>query len=345
MRTHSASIFSQRVLQSLQPRRHPRSRAFATDSSPFGRIPVTPGEKKDHLGRRLIKPSEIRTLKSSVDSPGSIPRHLLSPVNATTPRKTSDDLFGAPSGVYPVLMKNRTWADTERANNPDYFRPLSAGQQPKYYVISCSDSRCPSEMIMGFSPGECFTVRNIAASVMIGDLGLLASTQYAVDVLKVENIIVIGHRDCGGIKAAMSRQSFGTTIDAWVRHVRDVYRQHIVELDAYEDPDEKLNRLIERHVMEQAVNIYKMGFVQRARRNSRVDVSRVRVPAELTRHRRRNRAGPSVHAAANPRSRVRPQHRVPDRARHEVPGEGKGVRKGVRRVGLVPSRVQIGGAS
>jgi len=126
-------------------------------------------------------------------------------------------------------------------------------------------------MMMGFAPGECFTVRNIAASVMIGDLAMLTATQYAVDVLKVSNILIVGHRDCGGIKAAMSRQSFGTTIDGWVRHVRDVYRQHIVELDAYEDPQAKLDRLIERHVIEQCINVFKMGFVQRARRNSRVD--------------------------------------------------------------------------
>ncbi|KAH9254665.1 hypothetical protein BASA81_007432 [Batrachochytrium salamandrivorans] len=182
-----------------------------------------------------------------------------------TPMLSPPDLEGAKSGIFELLTKNREWAEERKGE----FRPLSEGQSPKYFVIGCSDSRCPSERLMGFKQGECFTVRNIANCVMNGDLSINAATQYAVDILGVQNILIVGHRDCGGIKAAMTRQSFGTTIDAYVRHVRDVYRQHIVEIDAIQDPTDRLNRLTEHHVIEQCINIYKMGFVQRARRNSR----------------------------------------------------------------------------
>jgi carbonic anhydrase len=175
---------------------------------------------------------------------------------------------GGKSGVFEVLTRNREWADSER-HKPDFFKPLEEGQHPKYFCISCADSRCPSEKMMGFDPGECFTVRNIANCVTNGDLAINSATQFAVDVLKVENILVVGHRDCGGVKAAMTRQSFGTTIDAWVRNVRDVHRQYIRVLDAIPDPQERLDKLIELHVTEQCVNVFKMGFVQRARRKSR----------------------------------------------------------------------------
>lgn len=184
------------------------------------------------------------------------------------PQESIPDLEGTRSGVYDILLRNRAWADSHRKENPDFFRPLSEGQKPKYFVVCCSDSRCPSEKLMGFQPGECFTVRNIANCVMNADIGINAATQFAVDVLGVENILVVGHRDCGGIKAAMTRQSFGTTIDMYVRHVRDVYRQHVDEIDKISDPDAKLNCLIEKHVIEQCINIFKMGFVQRARRKT-----------------------------------------------------------------------------
>jgi carbonic anhydrase len=121
---------------------------------------------------------------------------------------------------------------------------------------------------LGFKQGECFTVRNIANCVMNADLSINAATQFAIEVLGVKDIIVLGHRDCGGIKAAMTRQSFGTSIDMYVRHVRDVYRTHIREIDALENETDRLNLLINKHVVEQCVNVYKMGFVQRARRNS-----------------------------------------------------------------------------
>jgi carbonic anhydrase len=197
----------------------------------------------------------------------SATRSLTSAVPPPRPKETTPDLEGAKSGVYDILLKNRMWAEQNR----ELFRPLSEGQQPKYFVICCSDSRCPTEKMMGFNPGECFTVRNIANCVMNGDLSINAATQFAVDVLGVENILVVGHRDCGGIKAAMTRQSFGTTIDMYVRHVRDVYRQHIVEIDKITDPTKRLNCLIEKHVVEQCINVFKMGFVQRARRKSRSD--------------------------------------------------------------------------
>lgn len=160
------------------------------------------------------------------------------------------------SGVYEVLSRNKEWAD----RNKQLFRPLSEGQSPRFFVVSCSDSRCPSEKVMGFNPGECFTVRNIANCVMNGDLSINAATQFAVEVLGVQDILVVGHADCGGIKAAMTRQSFGTTIDMYVRHVRDVYRQHITEIDSIQDPTERLNCLIRHHIVEQCINLFKSEF-------------------------------------------------------------------------------------
>ena len=189
---------------------------------------------------------------------------LLAPKSIPPPKETNPDLEGAKSGIYDIMLRNREWAD--KARTQGLLRELSAGQQPKYMVIGCADSRCPTEKMMGFAPGECFTVRNIANCVMNGDLSVNAATQFAVDYLGVENILVVGHRDCGGIKAAMTRTSFGTSIDMWVRHVRDVYRQHLPELEQIKDDNERLNVLIEKHVVEQCVNVFKMGFVQRARR-------------------------------------------------------------------------------
>ncbi|KAH9256317.1 hypothetical protein BASA81_005538 [Batrachochytrium salamandrivorans] len=194
-------------------------------------------------------------------------RNIQSGVNA--PMQNPPWLEGDRSGIYDLLVRNRTWAQERKSE----FRPLEMGQQPQHFVICCSDSRCPSERMMGFKSGECFTVRNIGNCVMSGDLSINAAMQYAVDVLKVKDIIVVGHRDCGGVKAAMTTKSFGTTIDMYVRHIRDVYRQHIHEIDAYENPNDRLNSLIQLHVIEQCVNVYKMGPVQRARRNSRVNGS------------------------------------------------------------------------
>lgn len=211
---------------------------------------ISSGKKGDHP---VLWSGDARAFHSKV-SP-----------NSSEPSKTLPDLEGAKSGIYEVLLRNREWAK----ENKNLFRPLSEGQKPKYFVICCADSRCPTEKMMGFNPGECFTVRNIANCVVNGDLGINAATQFAIDVLGVENILVVGHRDCGGVKAAMTRQSFGTTIDMYVRHVRDVYRQHLPEIDKIEDPEKRLNTLIERHVIEQCINVFKMGFVQRARRKAR----------------------------------------------------------------------------
>lgn len=211
------------------------------------------GTGSGYKSENAIWTGDVRAFHSKISTPSG------------EPNKTLPDLDGAKSGIYDVLMRNRQWSK----ENKKLFRPLSEGQKPKYFVICCADSRCPSEMVMGFNPGECFTVRNIANCVMNGDLGINAATQFAIDVLGVENILVVGHRDCGGIKAAMTRQSFGTTIDMYVRHVRDVYRQHIKEIDAIDDPEKRLNTLIEKHVVEQCINVFKMGFVQRARRKAK----------------------------------------------------------------------------
>ena len=162
-----------------------------------------------------------------------------------------------------LLDRNKTWADAMRAEDPHFFRRLSQQQAPKYLWIGCSDSRVPANQITGLQPGEVFVHRNVANVVVHTDLNALSTIQFAVDVLKVEHILVVGHYGCGGVHAALTGTRVGLA-DNWLRHVGDVSNKHaalIAELDL-----ESLRhaRLCELNVVEQVVNVCQTTIVQDA---------------------------------------------------------------------------------
>src|SRR6478672_11298399 len=139
------------------------------------------------------------------------------------------------SSTLPHLFENnRRWAAEITARRPDFFRRLAAQQAPQYLWIGCSDSRVPANEIVGLDPGELFVHRNVANVVVHTDLNCLSVLQFAVDVLKVKHVIVCGHYGCGGVKAAIERETHGL-IDNWLRHVQDVERDYQHELDGITD--------------------------------------------------------------------------------------------------------------
>ena len=162
-----------------------------------------------------------------------------------------------------LFTNNRSWAAQKAAEDPAYFAKLSAGQEPEYLWIGCSDSRIPAEQITGLEPGEAFIHRNIANLVCNTDLNVMSVINYAVRHLGVKHIIVCGHYGCGGVKAAMTPKDLGL-LNPWLRNIRDVYRLHEKELDAIKDEDQRYNRLVELNVEEQCRNIVKTAAVQQS---------------------------------------------------------------------------------
>ena len=163
---------------------------------------------------------------------------------------------------YEVIFENnKKWVESKLAENPDFFKILSASQTPEYLYIGCSDSRVSAEEMMGLKPGEVFVTRNVANLVNTLDMSATAVIQYAVEHLKVKHIIVCGHYGCGGVKAAMTPQDLGL-MNPWLRNIRDVYRLHQAELDAIEDDQKRYDRLVELNVQEQCINVIKMAVVQ-----------------------------------------------------------------------------------
>jgi len=149
---------------------------------------------------------------------------------------------------------NRAWADRVAAQEPDFFQRLSQQQSPEYLWIGCSDSRVPANQITGLLPGELFVHRNVANVVVHTDLNCLSVLQFAVDVLKVKHVMVVGHYGCGGVAAALRRDRLGL-IDNWLRHIQDVAAKHHEELAAVEVWEDRVNRLCELNVIEQAINV------------------------------------------------------------------------------------------
>jgi len=161
------------------------------------------------------------------------------------------------------LLENKAWAAEKVLDDPDFFKRLSALQEPEFLWIGCSDSRVPANEITGTQPGEIFVHRNIANMVVNTDLNMLSVLQYAVEVLKVKHVIVCGHYGCGGVKAALTQHSFGI-INKWLRNIKDVYRFHRDEIDALASNEEKVDRLCELNVQEQVLNLAKTSIIQKA---------------------------------------------------------------------------------
>ena len=162
-----------------------------------------------------------------------------------------------------LLDQNRAWAENIKASDPDFFQTLAKQQSPRFLWIGCADSRVPATQLAGMLPGEMFVHRNVANVVVHTDFNCLSVMQYAVDVLKVDHIIVCGHHGCGGVKAAMDNLQLGL-IDNWLRHVQDVIDAHEETLSKIDDEDERLDRLCELNVIEQVRNVGRTTIVQNA---------------------------------------------------------------------------------
>jgi len=162
-----------------------------------------------------------------------------------------------------IFKNNKNWVAEKLKVDPEYFTNLSKGQHPEFLYIGCSDSSVTAEDLMGVMPGEVFIHRNVANLVVSTDNNLNAVVQYAVEHLKVKHIIICGHYECGGVKAAMNPSDMGQ-LNSWLQTLRDVYRFHQTELDSIEDNQKRFDKLVELNVKEQCINIIKIDHVQRA---------------------------------------------------------------------------------
>jgi carbonic anhydrase len=163
--------------------------------------------------------------------------------------------------LHHLFEKNKEWAEDIGTQDPAFFSKLSHQQSPKYLWIGCSDSRVPANQIVGLLPGELFVHRNVANVVVHTDVNCLSTIQLAVDVLKVEHIIVCGHYGCGGVRAALRGDRLGF-VDNWLRHVQDVRQKHEERLIAFGDEVQQWDRLCELNVIEQVMNVCQTPIVQ-----------------------------------------------------------------------------------
>jgi carbonic anhydrase len=162
-----------------------------------------------------------------------------------------------------LFRNNRQWSEEIHRRNPEFFQTLSRQQAPEYLWIGCSDSRVPANEICGLLPGEIFVHRNVANIVVHSDLNCLSVMQYAVDVLQVKHIIIVGHYGCGGVRAALDGKKLGL-IDNWLRHVQDVTLKYTDHLACYSDENDRVNRLCELNVIVQVLNAAQTTIVQAA---------------------------------------------------------------------------------
>jgi len=158
-----------------------------------------------------------------------------------------------PNSLNDLFAHNRAWAAQIERDRPGFFTSLVKQQTPKYMWIGCSDSRVPANQITGLEPGEVFVHRNVANVVVHSDLNALSTIQFAVDLLKVEHIMVVGHYGCAGVKAAMNNVRVGLA-DNWIRHIQDVRDRHRALLDSLPEAN-RVDALCELNVVEQVVNV------------------------------------------------------------------------------------------
>ena len=164
--------------------------------------------------------------------------------------------------IRTLFDRNRDWAARMRERDPEFFVKLSEQQSPRYLWIGCSDSRVSANEIVDLPPGEMFVHRNIANQVIHTDLNCLSVLQFAVELLKVEHIIVCGHYGCAGVRVAMQGETIGLC-DHWLRHLHDLYARHRGEMPPG-DGDDALDRLCELNVIEQVVNVARSKIVRAA---------------------------------------------------------------------------------
>lgn len=162
-----------------------------------------------------------------------------------------------------LFANNKAWSESMHAENPEFFSRLVNQQSPEYLWIGCSDSRVPANQIIGLAPGEVFVHRNIGNVVVHTDLNALSVIHYAVEMLRVKHILVVGHYGCSGVKAALHDNRTGLT-DNWLRHVQDVRDRHEASLAAIDDANERVNRLCELNAMQQVVNVCQTSVLRDA---------------------------------------------------------------------------------
>ena len=162
-----------------------------------------------------------------------------------------------------LFDQNRAWSERIRRSNPDFFQHLSQQQRPRYLWIGCADSRVPANEIVGLEPGELFVHRNVANVVVHSDLNCLSVMQFAVEVLRVEHIIVCGHYGCSGVGVAMRNERVGLA-DNWLRHVQDVHSKHDAHVAMVADERARVDRLCELNVIEQVANVCQTTIVRDA---------------------------------------------------------------------------------
>jgi carbonic anhydrase len=162
-----------------------------------------------------------------------------------------------------LFANNRAWSAQRVAHDPEFFSRLARQQAPRYLWIGCSDSRVPANEIVGLDPGEVFVHRNLANLVVHSDLNCLSVLQYAVETLKVEHVMVVGHYGCGGVQAVADRRSTGLA-DNWLRHIEDLAIKHEVRLAATGSEESRGRRLVEINIIEQVANVCRTTILRRA---------------------------------------------------------------------------------
>ncbi|KAJ3335948.1 hypothetical protein HDU93_004011 [Gonapodya sp. JEL0774] len=181
-------------------------------------------------------------------------QHLNSPQRQLTPED--------------VLELNKNWATEMGLLYPSFFEDLAKGQAPQYFWIGCSDARVPPNVVLGMEPGELFVHRNIANCVYAQDLNVLGALQYAVEVLKVKYILVVGHYGCGGVRAAMSDDDLGT-LDNWLRPIKELYESKQATLSAIKETVHQTNALVEFNVVKSVESVCRTRSVQNAWKSGR----------------------------------------------------------------------------
>ena len=162
-----------------------------------------------------------------------------------------------------LLSNNRRWAARLKAADPEFFSSRASQQTPRFVWVGCSDSRVPSDTVVGLKPGDLFVHRNIGNQIVHSDLNAMSVLQFAIDVLRVRHIIVCGHFGCGAVRAALGNEPLGL-VDQWLRHVRDVRQEHHEELAALPDERARADRLCELNTLQQVQNIARTGIAQDA---------------------------------------------------------------------------------
>jgi carbonic anhydrase len=165
--------------------------------------------------------------------------------------------------IEKLLDYNKEWAAEQLQVDSKFFSTLAKDQKPQFLWIGCADSRVPAEDLTGSRPGEMFVHRNVANLVVHTDMNMLSVLQYAVEVLKVKHILVVGHYQCGGVRASMGHQDIGL-INKWLHNIKDVYDKHSAELEAISEEQARFDRLVELNVQEQVDHLAETSIVQKA---------------------------------------------------------------------------------